>query len=182
MVRGALVIGYGSIGKRHTEILQSMDEIDEISVLSHQNKLTMPTIENMHEISDIDPDYIVIASITSLHFEHLRFIENNFEGKTILVEKPLFDKYYDFTINNNSVFVGYSLRFHPLMQLIKEKIAKRKLWNVNIFCGSFLPDWRANKDYRKTSSAKKSAGGGVLLDLSHEFDYVQWFCGKIIFS
>ena len=137
MVRSALVIGYGSIGKRHTEILQSMDGINEVSVLSRQNKLNIPTIGDLNEIDDVDPEYIVIASNTAMHFEQLRFLEDHFEGKTILVEKPLFDKHYNFTVDNNSVFVGYTLRFHPLMQLIKEKIASRKLWNANIFCGSF---------------------------------------------
>ena len=179
MVRSALVIGYGSIGKRHTEILQSMDGINEVSVLSRQNKLNIPTIGDLNEIDDVDPEYIVIASNTAMHFEQLRFLEDHFEGKTILVEKPLFDKHYNFTVDNNSVFVGYTLRFHPLMQLIKEKIASRKLWNANIFCGSFLPEWVKNRNYRESSSAKKNAGGGVLLDLSHELDYVQWFCGKI---
>ena len=42
-----------------------------------------------------------------------------------------------------------------------------------------MPNWRNNIDYRKSSSAKIHLGGGVLLDLSHELDYVQWLFGKI---
>ncbi|MFA5462068.1 MAG: Gfo/Idh/MocA family oxidoreductase, partial [Sulfurimonas sp.] len=34
-------------------------------------------------------------------------------------------------------------------------------------------------DYKKSYSAKKKGGGGVLLDLSHEIDYVQWLCGNM---
>lgn len=179
MLKNVVVIGFGSIGKRHAEILQAMDEIEEVIVLSQQNELPCKTINNIDELNDINPEYIVLASNTALHYEQLRYIEKNFSGKTILVEKPLFEKEYDFQIKNNNVFIGYNLRFHPLLQMIKEKIDTKKLWNINIFCGSYLPDWRLNRDYRKSSSARQNSAGGVLLDLSHELDYVQWLCGKI---
>ena len=52
-----------------------------------------------------------------------------FSGKTILVEKPLFDKYYGLKITKNSVYVGYNLRFHPVIKLIKEKYVHRKTTN-----------------------------------------------------
>ena len=71
------------------------------------------------------------------------------------------------------------MRFNPIINFLKKKIKSKKIWNVNIFCGSYLPNWRRNIDYRKSSSAKKHLGGGVLLDLSHELDYVQWLFGKI---
>jgi len=175
----SLVIGYGSIGKRHADILASMGMADEVSVLSGQKNLPYKTIRSMKEIKDIDPDYIVVASSTSRHFEELRYLEGNFQDKTILVEKPLFDKCHDFSVRNNSVWVGYNLRFHPLMQLIKGKIAGKKLWHIQVFCGSYLPEWRLGRDYRTTSSARRDAGGGVLLDLSHELDYVQWLTGRL---
>ena len=176
----ALVIGYGSIGRRHSEVLQSMEMISEVSVLSGQENLLYRTIRSLEEIESLAPDYIVIASNTLRHFEELCFLEDNFKDKTILVEKPLFGKYHDLIVQNNSVWVGYSLRFHPLMQLIRKKIERRNLWNISVFCGSYLPEWRPGRDYRTTSSAMKDSGGGVLLDLSHELDYVQWLAGKII--
>ena len=48
---------------------------------------------------------------------------------------------------------------------------------VRIECGSFLPDWRPEQDYRQSASARKALGGGVLLELSHELDYANWFFG-----
>jgi predicted dehydrogenase len=174
-----LVIGYGSIGSRHAEILVSLSLVDKVYVLSSQKKLPYKTIGSMEEIKDIDPDYIVVASNTSRHFEELYYLENNFRDKIILVEKPLFQKYHDLSIQNNSVWVGYNLRFHPLIRLIKEKIDGKKLWLIQVFCGSYLPEWRPGRNYRTTSSAKKESGGGVLLDLSHELDYVQWLAGRI---
>ncbi len=175
----ALVIGYGSIGKRHLGILDSMDIIDDVAVMSNQSDVPYKTIKAVDEIAELDPDYIVVASNTSLHYEQLYFLEENFREKIILVEKPVYEKYHDLKIKNNSVWVGYNLRYHPIIQLVKEKINKRKLWSIHVFCGSYLPDWRPGRNYRDIYSAKKSTGGGVLLDLSHELDYVQWFAGSI---
>ena len=50
---------------------------------------------------------------------------------------------------------------------------------MHVFCGSHLPDWRSGRDYREIYSARKDLGGGVLLDLSHELDYVQWLLGPV---
>jgi hypothetical protein len=37
-----------------------------------------------------------------------------------------------------------------------------------------LPSWRKDKDYTKSYSAFPYKGGGVLLDMSHELDYLKW--------
>ena len=62
---------------------------------------------------------------------------------------------------------------------IKDMCKGRRLWNIHVFCGSYLPDWRPGRDYRETSSAMRDSGGGVLLDLSHELDYIQWLAGPL---
>jgi len=175
----ALVIGYGSIGQRHVEILNMIDNITQITVLSNQSNLSFNTIKSMDEISEINPDYLIVASNTATHYRNLSFIENNLRDKKILMEKPLFHSFYEFKVKNNQVFVGYNLRFHPIIQLIKEKINIDELWNIQVFCGSYLPSWRPGRDYKKTSSAKQEMGGGVLLELSHELDYIQWLIGAI---
>ncbi len=179
MSLSAIVIGYGSIGKRHAKILQSINEISDIYVLSNQMDLPFKSISSLEETFEINPDYLVIASPTTYHYKHLKFIENNFKGKKILVEKPLFNSFKELKIVNNDVYVGYNLRFHPIITKIKKLIEDRKLWNINVLCGSYLPEWRPGRDYRNTTSAKKDLGGGVLLDLSHEFDYVQWLAGRL---
>lgn len=175
----ALVIGYGSIGKRHTDVLSEMGVFKSVSVLSSQSDLPYETITSMTEISGLNPDYVVIASPTAMHYKQLRFLENHLEGRKILVEKPLFESMNYLQVKYNDVFVGYNLRFHPLLQKLRDFIISRKLWNINVFCGSYLPDWRPGIDYRKTSSAMRNLGGGVLLDLSHELDYLQWIAGPI---
>ena len=179
MSRSALVIGYGSIGRRHAGILREMDEIGDVTVLSSQSNLPFRTIRNIDEVGTIDPDYIVIASNTALHYKHLVYLENKFSNKTILVEKPLFERAYEFTPVNNTVWVAYVLRAHPILQLIKKTAGTKNIWSIHAFCGSYLPDWRPGRDYKETSSAKVESGGGVMLDLSHELDYVQWIAGRI---
>jgi predicted dehydrogenase len=175
----ALVIGYGSIGERHADILNSMDAVDNVSVLSCQSDLPYMTIKKLEEIPELDPNYIVIASNTVLHHKQLAFLVNNLHEKKILVEKPLFDSFQNLSINDNEVFVGYNLRFHPIIIKIKQEIKNKELWNIQLNCGSFLPNWRPARDYRETSSAKKLTGGGVLLDLSHELDYILWLLGTV---
>ena len=156
-----------------------MDNISNIIVLSSQTDLPYMTITSLEKIPSLDLNYIVIASNTVLHHEQLVFLEKNLQGKKILVEKPLFDSYQICKIIDNQVYVGYNLRFHPVLKKIKKVIKNMNIWNIQLFCGSYLPDWRPARDYRKTSSAKRETGGGVLLDLSHELDYIQWLVGTI---
>ena len=179
MSTSVLVMGYGSIGKKHAEILDSLDQVSEITIFSKQKNLPFKTIDSLEEILVINPNYFVVASPTSNHYSHLDFINKNFKAVKILVEKPLFNNNKYFINNNNKIYVGYNLRFHPMMELIKKNIKGRKLWNIQVLCGSYLPDWRPSKDYRNTSSAKKKSGGGVLLDLSHELDYIHWLIGPL---
>ena len=71
------------------------------------------------------------------------------------------------------------MRFNPILLKLKSLIRNKKLWSINLICSSFLPFWRNNRNYTKIYSSSKRHGGGVLLDLSHEIDYLQWVFGKI---
>ena len=50
---------------------------------------------------------------------------------------------------------------------------------VEAVVGQYLPDWRPGRDYRRTVSARRELGGGALLELSHEIDYLLWHLGAI---
>ena len=179
MNKSVLISGYGSIGRRHANILSKIVTKKNITILTKQKLSNFRTIKSMKTLNEVDPYYIVICNPTSDHINKVRFIEKNCRNKFVLVEKPLFSKPDKINIKNNKYYVGYSLMFNPIINFLKKKIKSKKIWSVNIFCGSYLPSWRNNIDYRKSSSAKKCFGGGVLLDLSHELDYVQWLFGKI---
>lgn len=175
-----LIIGYGSIGKRHEEVLLKFNDISTIDIVTHQVLPKKQTFLSLQEIENIDIyDYFVISSPTNKHYEQLKYIEENANNKIILCEKPLFETKKELNIIKNTVYIGYVLRFHPLLQKLKNEIKNQKIISTNISCGQYLPTWRSNTNYKESYSAKKDEGGGVLLDLSHEVDYIQWLFGPL---
>ena len=179
MSKIALVIGYGSIGKKHAKILKNLKEVDEVVVLTSQKKIPYRKISSLNEIKRLNPFYITIASPTNKHYEQLRFLEKNFVKKKILVEKPLFEKKFNLRIKRNKVYIGYNLRFNPLIIFLKKILKKVDVIFASVYCGYHLPYWRKNIPYTKSYSASTVKGGGVILDLSHEIDYITYIFGKI---
>ena len=174
-----LIIGYGSIGKKHASLLKNFRQVSSIYVLTKQKCNKFKQIDSLININKINPDYVIICSRTNLHFKYLNYLEKKIKNKIILVEKPLFHKNLNLKIKNNKVFVGYNLRFHPVLKFIKDYIKNKIIFSSSVSCKSYLPNWRKNIDYSKSNSAKKSYGGGVLLELSHEIDYINWLFGGI---
>jgi CMP-N,N'-diacetyllegionaminic acid synthase len=179
MNKTALIIGYGSIGERHAKLLKKFKNISKIYILTKRICNNFNKIKSISEIKKINPDYIVISSRTSDHFKHLSYVEKNLKNKIILVEKPLFKNFKNLKIRNNKVFVGYNLRYHPVIHFVRNYVKNKKIFSINVYCHSYLPHWRKNINYVKSNSAKKTSGGGALLELSHEIDYLQWIFKKI---
>ena len=180
MNKKVLIFGSGSIAQRHYLILKNkIDEVSQIKIFTKRKLKKYSTINSHYDIIKYCPDYFIIATKTSEHLNNLKFIEKNFQNKLILVEKPLFSKYKKIYTSNNSIFVGYNFRFHPIIQNIKKYIKRKKILSSDIICNSYLPHWRNSIDYNKSSSSSKKFGGGVLLDLSHELDYAVIFFGKL---
>ena len=173
-----LVVGYGSIGQRHAEVLSSISVVDEIHIVSKQEKLPYKTFHSLDKIPDLwIYDYFVIASETILHYSQLVYINSIVKEKIILVEKPLSTTGFDIDLNND-IFVAYNLRFHPVINELAKLLKNEEVLNINIQTGQYLPTWRPNRDYTTSYSALEEKGGGVLLDLSHEIDYLVWLFGE----
>lgn len=174
----ALVIGYGSIGERHARLLQNLNV--ETGVVS-QRTVSFPTVfSDTPEALDVfKPEYVVVANKTNEHADTLRMILNNqWKGK-VLIEKPVFqNRNNNFNNYRSDIFVGYNLRFHPILQKLKRAIEGQLIISVMAYTGQYLPSWRPNRDYKLSYSSKKEEGGGVLRDLSHELDYLIWMFGK----
>jgi predicted dehydrogenase len=123
-------------------------------------------------------DYSIIANNTVEHYPLLTSLERlGFTGP-ILVEKPVFEsvcKHREFRPN---IYVGYNLRFHPVMLELRNLISGKLCHTMNIYAGQYLPQWHPDSDYRKSYSASCNPGGGVLMDLSHEIDYTLWMTGR----
>lgn len=174
----SLLIGYGSIGRRHANLIKKSKQIRDIVILTKQKLKNYKTINNFEDAIIFNPDYIFVANNTEDHYRTIKKIEKNFKDKIILVEKPLFEKEKKITIKNNRYFVGYNLRFHPVIKKIYSLIKHKKINYADFLCESYLPSWRKNISYQESSSAQ-TKGGGVLLDLSHELDLALHFFNEV---
>lgn len=169
-----LIIGHGSIGSKHFKVLRKLKLIEEIKIISKIKNKTLPRIEfKKNEIINYNPDYIIIANETYLHYKTLKFINSIFKDKKILIEKPIFEKQYSLKLYNK-VFVNYNLRVHPLIEKMKNIIAKKSFNYVNMTCFSDVLKWRKNIKFSKSYSSSKKKGGGVLKELSHEIDLMYY--------
>jgi predicted dehydrogenase len=174
----ALVIGYGSIGARHARVL-SQGLLCHTAVLSNREVDFPLSYHSLEEALDKHaPDYVVVANQTNLHHEMLsRLALAGFAGR-VLIEKPIFEINRPMPVAAfKHVAVAYNLRFHPLIRRLKEIVAGLSVLSVNAYVGQYLPNWRPTADYRKSYSANRNEGGGVLKDLSHEIDYLTWLFG-----
>lgn len=179
-MQNALIVGYGSIGKRHADIVSSLKQ--SVFLVTQQKNTNYPSYSSVaHALMQNQFDYIVIANPTHLHAETLQdIVTSHFRG-VLLVEKPLFSTPILFeNIHHLSIFVGYNLRFHPVLQRLNEILINEKIISFSAYVGQYLPTWRPHTDYRDCYSAKKNQGGGVLRDLSHELDYATWLCGDCL--
>jgi predicted dehydrogenase len=164
----ALVIGYGSIGKRHADILKGLG--CEVAVVSHHKPDAYKNIP--FALKHWRPEYAVVASKTADHYDDMwGLLSNGYEGR-LLVEKPLLARPVG-SFSGLSPAVGYNLRFHPVIQALKARLEGATIYQAHFHVGQWLPDWRPNRDYRDCDVS------GVLRDLSHELDLLLWLCGDV---
>ncbi len=177
-MRKALVVGFGSIGQRHAEILEGLGV--NVAVVSRR---TISHPQPFWTVSDalhnFKPDYVIVASKTNEHYENIiQLAELGFSG-VLLIEKPLFDDVKPFPDNSfQRVHIAFNMRFHPLLSELKKAVAQREIFSIHAYVGQYLPDWRPGRDYRAGYSAIKAQGGGVLRDLSHELDMSTYIGGS----
>lgn len=171
----AIVLGFGSIGKRHTKNLLKLgvdvrtvdiDEIDDIDTILSKDNF----------------DFGLVCTPTNLHLEHtLKLAEN---GLDFFCEKPFYSK-KSFEILNKIRklikdkslinMVGCNLRFHPIVKSFDSSDVN----NIKVFFGYDLRKWHNDGNHLKLYSANKNMGGGVMLDVIHEFDYLYNWFGEI---
>ncbi len=173
----ALVVGFGSIGQRHSRILKSMGY--EIAVVSSQPAIGFPKFTSIKEaVSSWQPEYVVVATPTSSHMANLLELHGSEFTGCCLIEKPIFESSKIYNASTRIIIgVGYNLRFLPAIQRLRELLMNEVVLTASFYNGEYLPDWRPGRDYRTTSSARRGMGGGVLRDLSHEIDFIHYLIG-----
>lgn len=181
--------GVGSIAKRHIRNLSSICEKRGIKLyidaLRHGDPKDKPEGINhvFRDANEMPSDYdiIFITNPTSLHLES--FISLQEKGKHFFIEKPAvsFEQIPEALNANIScdgvVYVAGPLKFNAVIQYIKNNINPDDVISVRSISSSYLPDWRPGTDYRNTYSAHKNLGGGVSIDLIHEWDYLTYLFG-----
>jgi predicted dehydrogenase len=172
-----LVIGYGSIGHRHASVLAELGL--RVHVVTKRDIKDYPCYKTIGEALGKERfDYVVISCETSGHYRSFQTLNSlGYAGK-VLIEKPVFSELPSPPqADTSSVFVAYNLRFHPIIRKLRELFCHKKPYSIHVYVGQYLPSWRPDADYTKCYSASRARGGGVLKDLSHELDYINWIAG-----
>ena len=182
-------IGLGSIAIRHIRNLKEMfmDNIS-ISVLrSGLGRNVDATIQSLidHVYFDdleLDSEYdvVFITNPTNMHYDTL--LKYKYLSKNFFVEKPVFGTGKEdvtlFINDGNVYYVACPLRYSNVIQYLNKNIDFSSIYSIRCISSSYLPEWRPGTDYRTSYSAHKDLGGGVSIDLIHEWDYINYLIGK----
>ncbi len=183
-------IGIGSIAKKHIKAIRKIDPKAEIFALrSSKDAVPYENVKDFYDYDDIKenlPDFIIISNPTSKHFETIQKLLSY--RLPLFIEKPVFaelghdDVIKEIEDKKILTYVACDMRFMDCLTWLHQYIAEHKkdvrINEINVYCGSYLPEWRPGTDFRKCYSAIPELGGGVHIDLIHDVDYVYWIFGK----
>jgi predicted dehydrogenase len=193
MLKRLLVVGLGSIGRRHARLARSILPNLQIVALRHRDtgNASEPGIDHcvatLADALAFRPQAAVIANPATHHLDAAMSLAR--AGIHLLIEKPISDAprgvselIEECRGRGLALMTGYNLRFSPSLRRFHEFLKERRvgrILSVRAEVGQFLPSWRPGSDYRQTVSAQTKLGGGVLLELSHEIDYLRWLFGEV---
>lgn len=179
-------VGIGSIARRHIKnliLICSSRKIElQIDAIRHSSSRLTSVDDFFSNIyyssceAPNDYDVVFITNPTEFHLQSLIDYEN--KAKNFFIEKPLSTisqlcKVEQLKLKNHSVYyVACPLRYNAVIQYIWQNINLNNIISVRSISSSYLPDWRPGIDYRDTYSAHYHLGGGVSIDLVHEWDYI----------
>lgn len=190
-----LVVGCGSVGKRHLGNFQQLgvphlggvdprsDRRQEVT-----QRLGISAVYASTEEALADKYNAVVVGVpTAYHLEVAR--QAIASGAHVLMEKPLSDRLEGLekllaeAKKKSLVFmVGYTYRFWPPLQTIKKLLDQEilgRLYSAQITFSEYLPDWHPWEDYRHWFMARKDLGGGAILDESHAIDLARCLLGEV---
>jgi predicted dehydrogenase len=192
----ALIVGLGSAGHRHTRNLKSIDPAIRIAVwrqhsrtgdLGDLSSLVEDVFYCQEDALAWQPDVAIVSTPASLHVPTALLLAHS--GVHLFIEKPLSDmlKPVDELLalcheRGLALMVGYNFRFYGPLQTMRRALEEGEIGrvvSVRAEVGQYLPDWRPGVDYRQSVSARRDLGGGALLELSHELDYLRWLNGEV---
>jgi predicted dehydrogenase len=145
-----------------------------------------PVEMNLEEALAHKPQAVVISNPTALHLDVA--IPAAEAGCHLLLEKPVSHSLEGLDglaaavkRGGGKVLVGFQLRFHPTLRLAAQMLAQGAIGRpltARAHWGEYLPNWHPWEDYRQGYAARSDLGGGVVLTLTHPFDYLRWLLGE----
>ena len=189
-----LVIGAGSIGSRHATNAKALG-VESLAVTdpdrSRRDQVAAATgaraFATLDEALSWQPAAAIVCTPPAAHVGTALACANH--GCHLLIEKPLSATHAGLADLETAIAqrrlraaVAYQLRFHPAVLRMRQLMVGGSigaLFAVQAEYGQYLPAWRPSRDYRETYTAQAALGGGILLDASHEIDYVRWLAGEM---
>lgn len=178
-----LFVGLGSIGTRHLKNLTAICKEQGILLEVHAQRssarlLPQETAQLIgYEFSgEVTQHYdaVFVTNPTRLHFDTLCSLSD--KADAFFIEKPIFeDGESDLAacrLAQKRCYVAAPMRWCATYIALKEYLKDKRPYSARIICSSYLPDWRPGVDYRTVYSARRDLGGGVTIDLIHEWDYL----------
>ncbi len=182
------VVGTGSIGLRHLRVLRQLPAVEPVAIPKRLERVEELQKQGFSTAKDLDQaigqgaGLCLVASDTGQHLrDGLLALAR---GLDTMVEKPLARDCAEAQCLNSqarstgqNLFVACVLRFSESLNTFRDMLTQAGLiHSVRIEAQSYLPDWRPNRDYRDSYSARADEGG-VLRDMIHEVDYAGWLFG-----
>ena len=193
-----LVIGCGSIGRRHAKNLLALrQKVIATDIFSPNRRIMeenfgVKTFQRIEDAMKLKPNAIIVCTPPN---SHIPLAVKGLRRKIpVFVEKPLsasasgIKRLFSIAKRNRAgFFVGCNLRFTQGLQMVKKLLVQKAIGRVvgaEINFGYYLPFWRPGTDYRRNYAASRKMGGGVMLDAIHEIDYAIWLfgCPKEVFA
>lgn len=185
-----LVVGLGSIGRRHLGNLGVLLPGAELAVLRRPGSPPCDGARVVHSLEEalaFRPGFAVLANPSPLHLEPALALAR--AGVHLLVEKPIADSAEGVgglvalaRARGLVLMTGYNLRFTPGLRAMKAALDGGRIGRPLGFraeVGQYLPDWRPGTDPLRGVTARPELGGGAVLELSHEFDAVRMLLGEV---
>jgi predicted dehydrogenase len=191
-IERVLVVGLGSIGRRHLALARALLPVADIRVLRRAPDAAPPpeasgVFSTLSDALAFAPQLSIVANPAPFHLPVATALAEC--GSHLLVEKPLshtsegIAQLIALTERRGlRLQLAYNLRFLRALDVFRRLVQDGRVGDVHtVRCevGQYLPSWRPGQDYRKTVSAQRALGGGVLLELSHELDYLRWIFGDV---
>jgi predicted dehydrogenase len=187
-----VVLGCGSIGRRHLQNLQSLGytELLAYDPASRARRMTreetgLPSLSSLDEVWAKSPEVALVTAGTQAHVD--LGLEAARHGCHLFIEKPLSHSIdgrlhqllSEIEKRKLITMVACNMRYHPGPMAVKELLESGSVGEIiaaRIQAGSYLPRWHPNQEYQQSYSASPEWGGAVL-DCIHEIDLALWYFG-----